>query len=553
MGWGLWRVLGVVWVALIVAGGIAAWGARGSTASRADEVSVAEADPGVAVGLGAIAHLGAVVRAAAGGSRSGAARGGKARSGAVDALDVEVVQTTADLTQHLTRLGDVRFQPISAGGRSATAMPVIVVNDLVRYQRVQGFGGAMTDSSAWLIRDELPATVGSAVMSGLFASDGIHLSFLRVPIGASDFTRNGVPYTYDDMPSGRSDPGLSHFSIAHDAEYIIPALRQTLAANPLARVLATPWSPPAWMKNSLSLSNVRHRGTLRYSDFRPWARYVVKFIQAYGRAGVPISAVTAQNEPTNPSSYPGLELSEPGEARWIKSDLAPALRAAHLRTRIYAHDGGWSPRSANYAKMLVADRAASRVLRGLAWHCYFGSPYLMSTVRRMDRSLDQIVDECSPGMTPFPTAEVVIGSIRNWASTVALWNLALDPQGGPVQAPNTGCPNCSGLVTVDERTHSVGLRLSYFQLGQASSFVQPGARRVDSPHYVFYDYQRPGENLVTPGLDDVAFVNPDGSRVLVAYDNSNAPIPFTVDWHNRSFTYTLPAEAMVTFVWDRKR
>jgi glucosylceramidase len=553
MGWGLWRVVGVGWVALVVAGGVAVWGARGSTMSRPVEVSVAEADPGAGVPLSAIAHLGAVVRAAAGGSRAGAARGGEARSGAVDALDVEVVQTTADLAQHLTRLGDVRFQPMTAGGRSAPALPVIVVNDLVRYQRVQGFGGAMTDSSAWLLGDELPTTVGSAVVSGLFASDGIHLSFLRVPIGASDFTRNGVAYTYDDMPSGRSDPRLSHFSIAHDTGYIIPALRQALAANPLARILATPWSPPAWMKNNLSLSNVGHRGTLRYPDFRPWARYVVKFIEAYGRAGVPISAVTPQNEPTNPSSYPGMELSEPGEARWIKSDLAPALRAAHLRTRIYAHDAGWSLRSASYAMMLVADRVAARVLRGLAWHCYYGSPYLMSTVRRMDLSLDQIVDECSPGLAPFPTAEVVIGSIRNWASTVALWNLALDPHGGPVQPPNTGCPNCSGLVTIDERIHTVRLRLSYFQLGQASAFVQPGARRVDSPHYVFYDYQRPGVNPVTPGLDDVAFANPDGSRVLVAYDNSTAPIPFTVKWHNRSFTYTLPPKAMVTFVWDRKR
>ena len=94
MGWGLWRVLGVVWVALVVAGGVAAWGARGSTASRAVEVSIAEADPGVAVRLGAIAHLGAIVRAATGGSRTGAGRGGEARSSAVDALDVEVVQTT---------------------------------------------------------------------------------------------------------------------------------------------------------------------------------------------------------------------------------------------------------------------------------------------------------------------------------------------------------------------------------------------------------------------------------------------------------------------------
>ncbi len=539
-----------------VAGGVAAvaGGAAAGVADPAAESPVVEGDPGASVPLGTVVRALArsvAVRAAGAGTVARSAAVGPAGAGTTDPLAVEVVQTSANLVQHLTRLRDLEFQAVPSGGAPVTGSPVIQINDQVRYQRAGGFGAAMTDASAWLLHDELPASVGGAAMNALFGSSGIHLSFLRVPMGASDFTRNGRPYTYDDLPSGRSDPSLSHFSIAHDRAYILPELRQALAINPGTQMLASPWTPPAWMKGNQSLANVGHQGTLRPSAAGPWARYFVKFIQAYGQAGVPISALTPQNEPTNPTAYPGLELSEPAEARWIKSDLVPALRAAHLSPKLYGHDWGWSATSATYAKMLVADRAADRVLTGIAWHCYFGSPYLMSTVRRMDPALDQIVDECSPGITPFPTAAVVIGAMRNWASTVALWNLALDPRGGPVQPPNTGCPTCSGLVTVDERSHTVRFRLSYFQLGQASAFVQPGAIRIDSPHYVFYDYQRPGVNLVTPGLDDVAFLNPDGSRVLVAYDNSAHGISFAVGWHQRSISYKLPARAMASFVWNR--
>jgi len=176
----------------------------------------------------------------------------------------------------------------------------------------------------------------------------------------------------------------------------------------------------------------------------------------------------------------------------------------------------------------------------------------MNEFRQADPRLDQIVDECSPGGTsPTPTSEIVIASLRDWASTVALWNLALDPTGGPVQVPNHGCPACVGLSTISEQSGDVSLTRSYYQLGQASSFVAPGAQRIASPHFVSYVYAHPGVNVVTPGLDDVAFRNPDGSIVLVAYDNAAVATRFAVVWRGRALPYDLPPGAMVTFVWNR--
>jgi glucosylceramidase len=145
---------------------------------------------------------------------------------------------------------------------------------------------------------------------------------------------------------------------------------------------------------------------------------------------------------------------------------------------------------------------------------------------------------------------VVISSLRDWASTVALWNLALDQDGGPVQGQDTGCAGCSGLVTINDSTHTATANLALYQLGQASEFVEAGADRVASTHFVSYSYTKPGVNFVSAGLDDVAFVNPDGTRVLIAYNNSSRAIPFAVSWHGEYFTDTLPAKGMATFRWD---
>jgi glucosylceramidase len=463
-----------------------------------------------------------------------------------DPYHVQVVVTSGDLAEHLTRLPDMAF-----GSPAVTGMPVIDVNAAVRYQGVSGFGAAMTDTSAWLIQRRTEAAARQRLMDELFGAGGIHLDFVRIPMGASDFTHDGRPYTYDDLPAGASDPGLRHFSTAHDDGYILPALREVRARNPHTEFLASPWTPPAWMKANHSLGNAGDRGTLLAAAYPPWGRYFARFLADYSRAGIPVAAVTPQNEPGTPTLYPGLNLSAASEATWITRDLQPALTHAGLHPRIYGGDLGWGPHNGAYTTADITG-AAAPALSGISWHCYFGTPTVMSQFRRTAPRLDEIVDECSPGLiTPTPTAEIVIASLREWASTVALWNLALDPHGGPVQVPNHGCPGCVGLARIDERTGTVSLTRSYYQLGQASAFVLPGAHRIASTHFVSYVYPRSGVNVVTPGLDDVAFRNPDGSLVLVAYDNAPSPVRFAVRWRGRALTDTLAPGAMATLVWNR--
>ncbi len=456
---------------------------------------------------------------------------------------VAVYQTTQNLSQRMAHLPDLAF----SSSAPAAATPVIDVNDAVGYQHIAGFGAAMTDTSGWLIERELSPAQAQSLLADLFGSSGIHLNFLRIPIGASDFTSNGRPYSYDDLPSRRVDPQLKHFSIAHDQAYLIPALRQVLADNPGLETLAVPWSPPGWMKANGSLDNRYGRGTLLRMAYTPLASYLVRFIKAYAAQGIPIDAIAPQNEPTIQSTYPGLNLDQGSEARLISMYLAPALRAARLGTKIYGHDIGWGGLW-RYADGL-ATGSARNFINGISWHCYSGPPTVMSAVHAHNPGLDELVDECSPGITYFPVAEVMIAAMRNWASALALWNLALDPKGGPVQRPNSGCPNCTGVVTIDERRHSVKFNRAYYQLGQASAFVAPGSQRIASNNFVRYQYNPPRLHLATPGLDDIAFRNPDGSEVLMAYNGASRPVTFAVRWHGQAFTYTAPASATVTFVW----
>jgi glucosylceramidase len=457
--------------------------------------------------------------------------------------EVNVVQTDPALLQQMAS------QPgISFSSTPPTGVPVIDVNDQVGYQRFQGLGAALTDSAAWLIHNQLSIADQATLMQDLFGPAGIRLNFLRVAMGASGAMTVGSAYSYDDLPSGQSDANLSQFSINHDLPYIIPTLLQALAINPDLEILANPWSPPGWMKANDALDNLNDQGTLLTSAYQPLANYVVKVLQAYAAQGVPIEAITPQNEPRTSGSgtaYPGLTLPEPNEAQFIAQNLAPTLTAAGLHTKIYGNDLSWD--STLYANGLASGPAGPD-LSGIAWHCYFGSPTVMTQLHQTDPGLDQIVDECSPEIRAFGTPEFLISTLRNWASTVAVWSVALDPNGGPIQ-PGNNCGGCRGLVTIDEQSHTMTMRTEYYQLGQVSSFVQPGAQRIDSPNFVTYGVNGSNIETVSSGLDDVAFLNPDGSKVLIAYNSSTAAISFAVESDGRYFSYDIPAQAMTTLVW----
>jgi glucosylceramidase len=490
-----------------------------------------------------IVSLGALVALGLPASASAAAHGHGRDRIATPVGRAAVHLTTPDLSAALAPGRDLTFYT------ARPHLPTIAVDESVRYQQITGFGAAMTDSSAWLLYRQLPPSKRHRVAAKLFGPSGIRMNFLRLPMAASDFTAAGRPYSYDDMPQGQQDPTLANFSVAHDLPYVVPAVRLAEHANPSLRVLANPWSVPGWMKANQEMDDIDWKGLLLPEAYEPMAQYFVKFIHAYARMGISIDAVTPENEPNTGSRYPGMVLTAAQEATLVGAYLAPAFRAAGLRTDIYGDEGSW--RSLAFARFVWA--GAPGTMAGISWHCYFGNPKVMSSFHASYQDATEIVDECSPEIMPMSTGELIIASMRNWASAFAVWNVALDRAGGPVQPPNSGCRGCRGVITIDERTKAVRYSSKYYQLGQFSKFVRRGAVRIGSPSFVTYRVTRSARHRRMPyavgGLDDVAFQNPDGAKVLVVTNNGTTASTFAVRTDGRYFTYRLGAGAIATFNW----
>ncbi len=447
---------------------------------------------------------------------------------------VQVVETTGDGTQLLQSQPSVNFE---TGGSSSGS--VITVNPATQFQQMDGFGASLTDSAAWVISNKLTASQQAALWQSLFSpTAGIGISFLRQPMGASDFAVNGN-YSYDDVPAGQTDVNLTNFSIAHDTAYITPLLQQALAVNPAIKVVAVPWSAPAWMK----LSGTMNGGSMNTAYFPSLAQYFVKFVQAYETQGIPIYAVLPQNEPLNSNTgYPTEYLLATDEATFIGTDLGPALNTAGLSSlKILGYDHNWDQPS--YPETLLADPTASSYLAGSAFHCYAGDVSAQSTVEAAYPTKGIWFTECSgtvgssfAGDLQWNAENLLIGATRNWARSISLWNLALDQNSGP---KNGGCTNCRGVVTIDDSTSPATItnNVEYYVLGHLAKFVVPGAYRIDSNTF--------GQG----GIEDVAFQNPDGSIVLLVLNAGGNTGTFTVSWTGQNFTYSLAAGAVATFQW----
>ncbi len=468
---------------------------------------------------------------------------------------VQVWITTPDGAQKLHHAASATFS--SAAPQNLT----ITIDPTRHFQRMTGFGASLTDSSATVLAG-LPAVKRTATMRSLFdPRTGDGLNFLRQPIGASDFVAKR-DYTFDDMPAGRTDYQQQHFTIAHDRKQILPLLRQALHINPHIAIMGTPWSPPAWMKTNHSLVGGRLINDPRI--YRSYALYLVKFVEAYRRAGVPVDYLSVQNEPQNraPSGYPGTDMSAAQEEKVILR-LGPMLRAAHLGTKILGYDHNWAmhPNDIantppdekqdinNYPQELLTSKAAPYVY-GTAYHCYYGDPSAMTMLHNQHPAKPIFFTECSGSRSSDPTQTfsdtlkfdartLEIGTPRNWAKSVVNWNLALHPNGGPHVG---GCDTCTGVVSVTSGG-TVTRNAEYYALGHLARFVKPGAVRIASTSF--------GTPAWNGEMTDVAFRNPGGSTVLVAHNENDAPRSFSVSENGQSFDYTLPGGALATFVWPQ--
>jgi glucosylceramidase len=469
----------------------------------------------------------------------------------VAAQSVEAYQTTPDLLEALTQIATMKFRSRHARGSST---PTITVDDAEQFQPIDGFGASLTDAAAWLFAKKLPPDVTGSTFRLLFGrEDGIALSFLRQPIGSSDLAV--TLYSYDDLctqtttacttPAGVDDPSLTHFSLAHDREYILPLLKEALAINPQIRIMLSPWSPPGWMKTSGSMLGLnpatKQPSTLRPEFYQAYANYLVRTIEGYQAAGVPVYALSMQNEPLYAApDYPGMLMPARQQAAFLADALGPALGAAHLTTKVLVYDHNWD--HPEYPETVLNDPKARASAAGIAWHHYGGNPGVMTRLHDEFPDMGEWETEAGGGtwqtgsIVPHEAAELV-AVMRNWARSYVLWTLATDQDHGPHVG---GCGQCRGVITLDltnPQNPRVTPEPDYYVLGQASKFVYPGALRIASTE------------PEGTGLKDVAFRNPNGTIVLYTVNTSADSQSFRIRFHRKTAATILPAGTVATFVW----
>lgn len=379
----------------------------------------------------------------------------------------------------------------------------VKLDDQHTFQEMDGFGASFTDSSAYLIHQILSEEQREKLMIRLFhPQDGIGLSVIRNPMGASDYAR--TVYSYNDLPEGETDPDLVRFSIAHDEEDVIPLTRKAIELNPDLKLFLSPWSAPGWMKTSGSMIT----GQLKHEYYPVYAEYFAKTIKAYGEHGLPVHAVTPQNEALyEPGHYPGMLMPAEAQADFIKNHLKPAFVSQGIQTKILCYDHNWD--EPGYP-LTVLEQAGEDV-DGVAWHWYGGEASAQTKVYQAYAGKEVHFTEGSGGewIPPFKQAfsnvmRTGIQILRNYSKSFVLWNMALDENNGPT-VPGFGRSTCRGIVQVNQQTGELVYTLDYYALAHFSAIIRPQAVRIES-------------SSSQESIYNVAFRNKDGSIAVVLFN-----------------------------------
>jgi glucosylceramidase len=428
------------------------------------------------------------------------------------------------------------LQEVSGGATfedQTHSLPTIEIDDSKTFQTMDGFGFALTGGSAWLINQKLSPGKRSEVLQELFGTgkSNIGVSYLRISIGASDL--DDKVFSYHDGINAKADVQLKTFSLQEDEKNLIPVLKEILKIRPDIKIMASPWSAPAWMKTNSSPRG----GSLQPKYYKAYADYFVKYIQAMEKHGIPIDAITIQNEPENPNNNPSMVMTAAEQAAFVKENLGPAFTENGIKTKIVVFDHNCD--HPEYPISILNDPDAKKYVDGSAFHLYLGKVDALSTVHEAhpDKSIYFTEQWTSPdgtfgGDLKWHSVNLTIGATRNWSRNVLEWNLAADPEFEP-HTDRGGCTSCMGALTIDG--DNVTRNVSYYIIGHASKFVTPGSVRIGS--------------TVPDGFANVAFQRTDGKKVLLVVNEHKEAKDFAVSVGDKSAKINLPAGAVGTLTW----
>lgn len=406
---------------------------------------------------------------------------------------------------------------------------VIQLDPGKKYQEMLGFGAAFTDAACYTL-NRLDPSRREKLLHELFHPSEMGLNVCRTCIGSSDYSTD--LFSYDE---GQPDPEMSRFSIARDQSYVLPMMREARQQNPDLFLFSSPWSPPGWMKAGGSMLG----GSMRQKYFPAYAKYFVKFLEAYAAEGVPVQAVTVQNEvdTDQDARMPACSWPQEYEMGFVKNHLGPALEQNGIPTKIWILDHNYNLWGRAVAEL--DDPGVHRYSNAVAFHGYVGTADQMSKFHQAYPEAQIYWTEGGPDytapdyLTEWTNWGRTLAEItRNWAQSMTGWNLALDEKG----RPNIGPFSCGGLVTIHSETGEITRSGQFWALAHFSRHVRRGARRFDSAGKI-------------AGVDHVAFENPDGQKILVMA-NSGAAKSVAVKLAGDVAELPLPKDSLSTFCWS---
>lgn len=426
---------------------------------------------------------------------------------------------------------DQRFsatRPARWSKEKAAPGETISVDPSRKFQEILGFGAAFTDAACYMFQ-QLTPTAREQLFQELFHPAQMGLNVCRTCIGASDYSTK--LYSYND---GDPDPALTRFSIDHDRQYVIPMLREARQVNPDLFLFSSPWSPPGWMKANGSMLG----GCMERKHMAPYANYFVKFLQSYAAEGVPIQAVTVQNEVDTEQDgrMPACTWPQEYEVDFVRQHLGLAFEHHNIKTKIWLVDHNYNLWGRAICELQTPD--LRKYANSIAWHGYVGQPEWMSRVHDAFPDAEMYWTEGGPDYAAPDYAtdwcnwsSTFTGILRNWCRSITGWNLALDEHG----RPNIGPFGCGGLVTIDSRSKEVTRSGQFRAFAHYSRCIRRGARRIDT-------------QSASTAIHHVGVENPDGEKVLIL-TNPGKERKVQLTMGQRKAEVTLPQDSVATCWW----
>ncbi len=441
----------------------------------------------------------------------------------------DVICTAQDTGNRLSLTGRVA---LSSKVRSARRR--VVLDPGRTFQTILGFGGAFTESSAYTLH-QLPNLLQDEVLSAYFdPQDGHGYTLCRTHINSCDFSLGN--YAYDEQPG---DVGLDHFTIERDRQHLLPMIHSAQArAGADLRIMASPWSPPAWMKTN---GEMNHGGKVKPEYRQAWADYYVRYIRAYADEGVPVWGVSVQNEPLAVQTWDSCIYTAAEERDFVRDYLGPTLHKAGLedvKVIIWDHNRDLVFRRTD---AVLRDPKAAQYVWGVGFHWY-ESPNRFGNLSRVHRKYPQthllFTEGCQEGGPHLGEwglgeryAHNMINDLNHWTVGWIDWNMLLDEKGGPNHVGNY----CSAQIIADTRGGELLYQSSYYYFGHIARYVRPGAVRI-------------GCRVHDRHLEACAFRNIDGRHVVIVLNRTGSPRNFSLVCSKAVGLVACPAHAVLTLV-----